>query len=311
MISFKARMFNFLLRNRHLFQGRLKKEVYTMDSSIDAFRELCEKGATRYAKIPKEVQIKPHNIDGIPAEWLIPEGTDPQKLVVYVHGGGYVSGSCNDHRAFVSKFAKNCGTTFLTYEYRLAPEHPYPAAVDDSVKVYLWILDSGFKPENLLIAGESAGGGLCLAVLLALKEQNLPLPTAAVAISPWTDLSCSGDSYQTKNKVSLAPLNSWIVFRNHYIGNNPATLPLISPLYGDLKGLPPLFINSGTADELYDDGEEYARKAKASGVEVTFRKGEGMVHCFPLLAPMFPEATVAMNEIVSFVRLHLKTPENA
>lgn len=307
MISFKARIFNFLLRNRHLFQGKFKKEVYTMNTSIEGFRETCEKGANRFGKIPAGIQVKPQNIDGIPAEWLIPEGADPQKMVMYVHGGGYVSGSCNDHRAIISKFAKNCGIKYLTYEYRLAPEHPYPAAVDDSVKVYRRILDSGFTPENILIAGESAGGGLTLAVLLALKEQNIALPIAAVAISPWTDLSCSGESYQTKNKVSLAPLNSWIVFRDHYIGNNPATLPLISPLYGDLKDLPPLFINSGTADELYDDGEAFARKAIAAGVDVIFRKGEGMVHCYPLLAPMFPEATTAMNEIVSFIRLHLKT----
>ena len=147
---------------------------------------------------------------------------------------------------------------------------------------------------------------MTLALLLALKEQNISLPSAAVAISPWTDLTCSGDSYKTKNKVSVAPLNSWFVFSKHYVGENETTNQLISPLFGDLKGLPPLFINSGEDDELFDDGRRFYEKAKKVGVNVTFQKGEGMVHCYPLLAPMFPEATTAMNEIVEFVKKQLK-----
>jgi len=305
MTSFRSKTVNFLLRNRHLLQGRKKKEVFDMNTSILAFRELCEKGASRYAKIPEGITIKPQTIEGIASEWLVPENSNPEKLILYVHGGGYVSGSCSDHRGFVSKFAKNCGAITLIYEYRLAPEHPFPAAIDDSVIVYRSMLSSGYKPGNILIAGESAGGGLCLALLLAIKEQELPMPAAAVAISPWTDLSCSSDSYRTKNNRSLAPLNSWTVFSAHYRGNQPASLPLISPLFGDLKGLPPLFINSGSDDELFEDGEKFSKKAKAAGVDVTFREGTGQVHCYPLLATMFPEATEAMNEIVGFIRKHL------
>lgn len=306
MTSFKSKMFNFLLRNRHLFQGKLKKEVFDFDSSIADFRELCEKGATKYAKIPREITIKKQTILGIKSEWLIPDGAKSEKLILYVHGGGYVSGSCSDHRGFVSKLAKNTRVTNLVYEYRLAPENPFPAALNDSVKLYQWLLSSGFKPENILIAGESAGGGLCLAILLALKEQNIPLPIAAVAISPWTDLTCSSESYCTKNKVSLAPLNSWKVFSTYYIGNNKATNPLISPLYGDLKGLPPILINSGVDDELFEDGEKFYLKAKNSGVDVIFNAGIGMVHCYPLLAPIFREASEAMDEIVGFIKRYLK-----
>ncbi len=305
MTSFKSRAINFLLRNRHLLQGKLHREVFDMNSSIEDFRELCEKGASRYAKIPSGMTVKPQIIEGISAEWLIPEGSNPEKLILYVHGGGYVAGSCNDHRGFVSKFAQNTGIVNLTYEYRLAPEHPFPAAIDDSILIYRWILSSGFKPENILIAGESAGGGLTLALLLAIKEQQLPPPSAAVAISPWTDLSCSGESYRTKNKWSLAPMNSWTVFSAHYCGRISPKQPLISPLFGDLKGLPPIFINAGVDDELFDDGEMFYRKAIASGVDATFRAGTGQVHCYPLLAPMFPEATEAMQEIVSFIKKHL------
>jgi epsilon-lactone hydrolase len=309
MTSIKSQLFNLMIRNSYLFRGKLKKEMFDMNTSIAKFREDCEKGAARYSKMPPGVEAKPTTIEGIKAEWLVPAGSNPEKLILYVHGGGYVSGSCSDHRSFVSKFAAFTRVTNLIFEYRLAPEHKYPAAVEDSAKVYQWLLASGYKPENIVIAGESAGGGLTLATLLNLKDLNIPLPKAGVAISPWTDLTCSGESYLTKNKVSPAPLNSWFVFAKHYAGENPLTLPYISPLFGDLKGLPPLFINSGMDDELFDDGRAFAEKARAAGVNVTFRAGEKMVHCYPLLAPMFPEATEAMNEIVAYVKTQLADPE--
>ena len=306
MTSFKSKMFNFFIRNGYLLRGKLKKEKFDFNTSIDDFRERCEQGAAKYAKIPGGVTIKTQVIENMKSEWLIPDGANREKVILYVHGGGYVSGSCSDHRGFISKFARYSGVTNLIYEYRLAPENPFPAALDDSVKIYQWLLASGYKSENIIVAGESAGGGLCLALLLALKGRNIALPVAAVAISPWTDLTCSSASYKTKNSLSPAPLNSWFVFSKHYVGNNQADMPLISPLFGDLKGFPPLLINSGVDDELYEDGEKFYIKAKEAGVNVSFRKGIGMVHCYPLLAPMFPEATEAMDEIVKFIRLYLK-----
>ena len=294
------------MRNGYLFQGKLKKEVFDSNTSIIGFRERCEKGAGKYAKIPQDITIREQFIEGMKSEWLIPKDSNPDKVILYVHGGGYVSGSCSDHRGFISKFAKNTGIQNLVFEYRLAPEHSFPAALDDSVKIYQWLLSSGFKPTNILIAGESAGGGLCFATLLALKERNIPMPIAGVAISPWTDLICSSESYKTKNKFSPAPLNSWTVFSKYYVGDNKADNPLISPLYGDLKGLPPIFINAGEDDELYEDGEKFYLKAKEAGVDIQFRAGKRMLHCYPLLAPMFQEATEAMNEIVYFVKKKLK-----
>lgn len=305
MQSFNSRVVNLLLRHRHLLQGRLKREEFNFNSSIEAFRDRCEKGASRYAKIPDRIKVKADLIDGIKSEWLIPDSSPKNKIILYVHGGGYVSGSCSDHRGFVSKFADIAGITNLLYEYRLAPEHPFPAALDDSIKIYEWLLSSGYKNSDILLAGESAGGGLVLAMLLSLKENSIPLPCAAVSISPWTDLTCSSDSYRTKNKVSLAPKNSWTVFSKHYIANNKADHPFISPLFGDLTGLPPIYINSGTDDELYEDGEKFYLKAKSAGVDITFKPGKGMVHCYPLLSPMFREATEAMNEIVSFIKMHM------
>ena len=147
---------------------------------------------------------------------------------------------------------------------------------------------------------------LCLAILLKLKELNINQPIAAVAISPWTDLTCSSKSYKSKNKVSVAPLNSWFVFGKAYYGNNNPENPFISPLFGDLTGLPPIFINAGTDDELYDDGKRFYAKAKESGVDATFRSGVGMIHCYPFFAPFFKEATEAMTEISEFVKKQLR-----
>ena len=305
MTSLKSRIFNFVMRNGHWFRGKLRKEKFTLNTSILEFRQLCERVAQKQSDIPVEVSVKEQIIKNIKSEWLIPENADQEKLILYVHGGGYVSGSCSDHRRFVSGFAKFTGITNLIYEYRLAPEYPFPAALDDSVEIYQWLLSSGFKPKNIVIAGESAGGGLTLAVLLALKDRHIPQPEAAVAISPWTDLTCSSDSYYTKNKVSPAPMNCWKVFSHHYVGDNQGTNPLISPLFGDLENLPSIFINSAVDDELYEDGEKFFLKAKEAGVDITFRTGVGMVHCYPLLAPRFREATEAINEIVLFIRKHM------
>jgi monoterpene epsilon-lactone hydrolase len=302
MASFKSKLFNFAMRNRHFFQFKLKRDVFDFNTSIEKFREQCEKGARKYSQIPDNLTIQEDSIDGMKAEWIIPENSNPDKVILYVHGGGYVSGSCNDHRGFVAKFAKYCGYKNLTYEYRLAPEHVFPAALDDSIKAYEWLLSKGFISENIIIAGESAGGGLCLSLLLALKENKIALPAAAVAISPWTDLSCSSDSYKTKRKVSVAPFNSWNVFSKYYVGNNSPALPLISPLFGNLAGLPPIFLNAGVDDELFDDAEKYYLKAKEAGVDITFRSGTDMVHCYPLLAGFFPEATVALDEICEFIK---------
>lgn len=305
MSSLRSKIIIGLLRKRHLFKGKLRKEVFDDNSSIQNFRDECEKGASKYSKIPDGVKIKEEMIAGIKGEWIIPKGSNKDKLIMYVHGGGYVSGSCADHRGFVSKFAERCGVINYLYEYRLAPEHPFPAALDDSVKIYEQLLIMGKKAENIIIAGESAGGGLVLAILLALKKKKIPLPKAAVAISPWTDLTCSSQSYTSKNKVSLAPLNSWLVFSKHYIGNDKADNPFISPLFGDLTGLPPIFINSGEDDELYEDGEKFYLKAKQAGNDIIFIAGKGMIHCYPLLAPMFKEATEAMDEICGFIKKQL------
>lgn len=255
--------------------------------------------------MPAGIKVSPVTIDGLSAEWILPAQATKDKVILYTIGGGYVSGSCNDHRSMVAKIAKGSGVSTLLFEHRLAPEHPYPAALEDSVAAYRWLLAQGVSPAHIMIVGESAGGGLCLATLLALRDQGIPLPAAAVALSPWTDLKLTGESHRTKAQVCLSPKGMSTVCSKYYVGDNDPCLPWISPLYGDLHGLPPILIYVGEYETLLDDSTRFAEKAKAAGVDVTLRVGEGMVHCFPLLAPLFPEATQAMDEICAFIQVHI------
>lgn len=304
MPSLQSRLLWFTMKNRHLLQFRLKPETidWHQYESIRRFRQECEAGARRFGKIPAGLEISPVTIDGRPAEWIRPAGAPQDKVIFFVHGGGYVSGSCSDHRIHVSKFVEGTNIGALLFEYRLAPEHTYPAALDDSVKAYCWLLAQGVSAANIVFAGDSAGGGLCLATLLALRDQGLPLPSAAVALSPWTDLTCSGHSYQSNAKKCLSPAGTWTAFSRHYVGDDDPELPGISPLYGDLHGLPPLLIYAGGDEILLDDAVRFAEKAKEAGVDVTLRVGKGLFHCFPVCAPLFPEATQAMNEICAFIK---------
>ncbi len=310
MSSLQSRLFHFMVRNRHLLQFRLKKETWDWNTSVPRFRQECEEGAKKAGKLPEGIQISPVAIPGLPsglsAEWIYPGPLLPRQggrhpVIFFTHGGGYVSGSCSDHRFQVAKVVKGSGLPALLYEYRLAPEHPFPAALEDTLVAYRWLLSQEITPDQIIILGESAGGGLGLATLLALRDQQLPLPAAAVAISPWTDLKCSGESYRTNVDICLSPPGMDKVCSKYYAGENDPAIPWISPLYGDLHGLPPLLLYAGE-DEIHRDGViSFAEKARAAGVDVTLRVGEGMSHCYPFFAPLFPEATQAMADICAFI----------
>lgn len=316
MQSLKSRLLIYVLKHRHLFRGKLKREVWDWNTSIVDFRAQCEAGARR-TKLPDEITVSPVEIDGVTdiggrrAEWLLPSNPMQDKAILYTFGGGYVSGSCLDHRALVAKIATGSRVPILLFDHRLAPEDPFPAALEDSLTAYRWLLDQGYLPSKLMIVGESAGGGLCLATLLAIRDQGLPLPAAAVAMSPWTDLALTGESYQTKLESSIDPPGMSMVCSKYYVGDQDPRLPWISPLYGDLNGLPPAFICVGTNETMLDDSIQFANKAKAQGVDVTLKVGEGMIHCYPLMAPFFPEATEALDEICTFIQNQLIESESS
>jgi acetyl esterase/lipase len=201
----------------------------------------------------------------------------------------------------VAKVVVASGLPALQFEYRLAPEHPFPAAFEDSIAAYNWMLAQGINPKQIVLTGESAGAGLILAMLLGIRDQGLPLPAAAVASSPWTDLKLTGASYEINRYKCLSPLDMSLVCSRYYCGESDPTTPTISPLYGDLRGLPPLLIMAGNDETLRDDSISFAAKAREAGVDVTLRVTKGMGHCYPFMAPFFPEATAAMQEIGTFI----------
>jgi monoterpene epsilon-lactone hydrolase len=307
MPSLQSRLFLFVLRHRHLLRFQLKRRA-TIDwnTSIPQLRQEAEKSSKLFGKLPKGIEVSPITIDGLSAEWIIPSRATKDKVILYFHGGGYVMGSCQAHRSIVAKFVKGSEVGALLFDYRLAPEHPFPAALEDSVTAYRWLLIKGVSPSHIVFVGDSAGGGLCLATLIALRDKGIPLPAAAVALSPWTDLKCTGESYRTKVKVDpLTWPESWTVFSKYYAGDNDPCNPWISPYYGDLHGLPPILIYVGEDEVLLDDSTRFAEKAKDAGVDVTLKVGEGMFHCFPVCAPLFPEAKQAMDEICTFIKTHI------
>jgi epsilon-lactone hydrolase len=303
MLSLRARLIRFILKNRHLLRFRLKEENidWATDDGILRFRRQVEKTSGFFGKLPPGVEVSPLTIDNIPAEWILPSRAGREKVMLYFHGGGYVTGTCHSHRAIVAKFVKNSGVGALLFEYRLAPEHPFPAALEDSLAVYRWLLAQDIPSSQIVFVGDSAGGGLCLAALLALRDQGVPLPAAAVACSPVTDLTCSGESYRTNAETCLAPKGIAPALARHYAGANDLLLPYLSPLYGDLCGLVPMLIYVGGEETLLDDAVRFAAKAKNAGVDVTLRVGEGLFHCYPACTPLFPEASQAMKEICAFI----------
>lgn len=307
MMSLRGRLFKFLLQNRHLLRFQYKKEIidWSKYDSILSFRKQVEEGAGKFGSLPEDIKVSPINIDGLYAEWIKPAQSTKNKVILYFHGGGYVSGTCHSHRSITAKFVKSSGIGALLFEYRLAPEEPYPAALEDSLAAYHWLLEQGIAPSNIVFVGDSAGGGLCLATLLAIRDEGIPLPAAAVAYSPVTDFKCTGDTHRTKAKICLSPEGMTPALAKHYSGNEDPGLPYISPLYGNLYGLPPLLIYAGEDEILCDDAVKFAEKAKVAGVNVTLRIGEKMFHCYPAMAPLFPEATEALQEICSFINKYI------
>ena len=220
--------------------------------------------------------------------------------VLYLHGGGYVLGSLDTHAELMARVASACRAPVLGVDYRLAPEHPFPAAVDDALASYEHLIDAGIKPQSIVVAGDSAGGGLALALMLRLKEQGKPLPAGAILFSPWSDLTASGDSVATRREADpmITPdlLNPMAA---HYRAEVDAANPLISPLFGDLKGLPPLLIQVGDAEILLDDSTRLATRAEAADVNVQLEIFDGAFHVFQN-QPHLPESAEALTSAGKF-----------
>lgn len=258
---------------------------------------------TELMALPPDVTAEPTTAGGIPAEWVTTPDADAQRVVLYLHGGAYVIGSMNTHRDLAGRISRAAGARVLNVDYRLAPEHPHPAAVDDATAAYQWLLGTGQDPACLAIAGDSAGGGLTLATLVALRDQKLPLPAAGVCLSPWVDLEGIGESM--KGCAHLDPMvqhEHLLRMARFYLGDLDPRTPLAAPLYADLSGLPPLYIQVGTAETLLDDATRIAERARKAGVDTTLEVWDDMIHVFQAFAPMLPEGQQAIDKIGAYLR---------
>ncbi|OQY34751.1 MAG: hypothetical protein B6I38_02100 [Anaerolineaceae bacterium 4572_5.1] len=281
---------------------RLRMTGWT-DGSIEEQRAKQEK-TTKTAILPGDVKCQPVDVDGTPAEWIDAPGAD-LGVLLYLHGGGYALGSINTHRELIARLAHATRLRGLPLDYRLAPEHPFPAALEDAVKAYHWLLAQGIEPGQIFIAGDSAGGGLTLATLVKLREGGVPLPAGAVCLSPWTDLALTGASFQGKAKADPMLKPEGIrQYADYYTGEHSPTNPLISPLYADLEGLPPLLIQVGSDEILLDDATRLAENAQKAGVNATLEVWDDMFHVFQI-TPFLSETKQAVNHIAEFVARHI------
>lgn len=285
-------------------RARLFPSRAVPDSSIDDWRRQELEGRAGDT-LPAGVTTRPDRIAGLPCEWLSPPSDQSRAVILYLHGGGYVLGGCDTHRNVAARLALYAKARAVVPEYRLAPEYPFPAAVDDAVAAYEALLHQGLPPSSIVVAGDSAGGGLGAALLLSLRDAGRPLPGLAVLLSPWTDLTLRSESYRTR--AHLDPIERIVPLRrmvNCYLGNADPTMPLASPIFGDLRGLPPLLIQVGDHEVLYDDAIVFARRARAAQVDVELQTWPEMWHGWHLASPALPEANEALAQIGAFVRAH-------
>src|ERR1700687_3928835 len=264
----------------------LKAGKPSPDATIEQLRAGLEAMAGAFSA-PADVASQRVDAGGVPAEWVVTPQSVQERVILYLHGGGYVMGSINTHRSLAVNLSRAAAARVLLIDYRLAPEYPHPAAVEDATTAYRWLLSSGVHPSRIAVAGDSAGGGLTVATLVALRDAHTPLPAAGVCLSPWVDLEGLGESMTTKAAVDpmvqREPLKR---MAEAYLGKHNARTPLAAPLYADLSGLPPLLIQVGTAETLLDDSTRLAERARKANVEVQLDPWEDMIHVFQAFAPL-------------------------
>jgi monoterpene epsilon-lactone hydrolase len=289
------RVIKLLLHNREV---AAKKRVKDERDELEHMANMIQ--------LSNDVETKKGNIDGIDVIWLKTPGVEEESLIIYLHGGSYTAGSFNSHKDLVQRLSREAKCKIITIEYGLAPEHPFPKGLNDVIKIYNWLInEEKYKPNKIVIVGDSAGGGLALATLVKLRDLGIKLPAAGVCLSPWTDLAFTGESCYDKNISDPGiTLDDLMFAAKLYIGNNDPKNPYISPVYADLKGLPPLLIHVGTIEKLLNDSTRVAESAKKAGVNVTLKVWNEMIHVFQAYAVLIREGEESIKEIGSFILNH-------
>ena len=286
------------------------KETFDLEKkTVEEVREVFS-AQGKQEKLPTDTVVEKVIVANLPAEWVrapnVPIGNE--QTILYFHGGGFFCGSCDSHRNLAAAISAASGIRVLVLEYRLAPEHQYPAANKDAVAAYRWLITNGIAAENIVIGGDSGGGGLTLMTLLSLRDSGDPLPAAAFLLSPWADLiHLDGESYTTRAEIDpVGTFKTNQIAASYYIGSLKVKPPLLSPINQDLGGLPPLLIQVGDHDILLSDSTRLVERAKAAGVDVTLEVWDNMWHVFHFFAAIVPEAQQAIDNIGKFVQKKLR-----
>ena len=282
----------------------IRKRGEEVRVTVDDFRLSYER---IMGSLPMDDDISTERIGagGVPAEWIMAPEAQDGRVLLYLHGGGYIFGSTRTHRVMLAHISRAAQARVLGLDYRLAPECPFPAPVDDSVAAYRWLLANGQNPKKIVIGGDSAGGGLMVAVLVALRYLGEPMPAAGVGISAWTDMESTGRSFITNAEVDPSVNRERLIdLGKTYLAGKDPRAPLASPIHADLTGLPPLLLQVGSIETLLDDSNELAKRAREAGVEVEVDVWDDMPHVWHHFAPILPEARQAIGRIGEFVRKH-------
>jgi epsilon-lactone hydrolase len=298
MVSLRGRLFYGVMK--HMYGRLVPSEL-----SLATYRKFSAQPL--FEPMPRGIHWKQGEVAGIPGEWITPPNAAPDAVLLYVHGGGYIVRTPQVHRVLVGRLARAIGVQAFLVDYRLAPENPFPAALTDVTAVYHSLITGGFQPSRMVVAGESAGGGLTAALLLTLRDSGDPLPAAACLISAMLDCTYSDPALanlQTRDPfMRLSDLKMMAVC---YYGVHDPHNPLISPVFADLHGMPPLLVYASEYEVLLPEAVRYAEKASAAGVDMTFKIWDGMIHAFPLFAGFVPEGKTAIAEIGAFFRQHIE-----
>jgi acetyl esterase/lipase len=298
-------------RVRQFLLGEKNAPLAPLDVQRKNLDTLSERLVGHPVPLPEGTQIEKAVVAGIPGEWISFPTSDRERVLLYLHGGAYMLGSCDSHRELVARLSAATGIRAFLPEYRLAPEHLFPTAVEDAHAVYRELLAQGIRPEHIVVAGDSAGGGLTLALLLTIRDAGDPMSAGAVLLSPWTDLAGTGESMATR-----ADIDPWLnagsitAVGQFYAGQTDVHDPRVSPVYADLHNLPSLLIETGDDEILLDDTTRIVQHAQKAGVDVQVHIWQGMWHVFPSFAFLIEEGQQAIEEISTFVRTHTALPSH-
>jgi acetyl esterase/lipase len=290
--------------------SRYIKKLNLREAPVPRMRERLDL-VGRLGRKARDTVIEEADVAGLHSEWYRPPNSLPGKVFLYLHGGAYALGSCDSHRALASRIASAAGVDTLLPEYRLAPENPFPAGLDDCVAVYRELLEKGYSADDIIVGGDSAGGGLTVATMLQLRHNGAPLPRAAVLLSPFLDISASGESMKTRagRDPWFEPENVPVVV-GHYCSKEDPRNPLLSPVFANVAGLPPTLIQVGDDEILLSDSTRFADKLREAGIEVELEVFPELWHVFQLFIGAMPESRAAVDKIGRFVRDAFAAPRH-